>query len=1620
MIRAALSALMMLAGLFLTYGAMMFSPNVAGFFGTSLFSTMATRFAEPFILHYGSGVWFWALVLFRSGPTLLKGLPVKTLLMRFFSIHGAAFCIGLLAMLLSGDISYQMGGVVGVLLVRTLVSIAPAMVWMPMAVVLLFLALNGASSLPFKMIQFFAKMFKGKPQPVLAEVPYIAEESEAQDFYEEDKGVVEYDSFAAEEVPFMNNDSLAPFIEESSPRVSRVLPSDVPSFLRDTHVDLVPKDFIYEPPANHFYEVANYNIEEMAPIEEELVELDDAPKNKGNYQFISDPENFDETDDATVFHIPAAPEGSGYLNTTPVPQGLYHVSPLAKLTIDPNISTDEAAPDPYITRRMDNLTIERDGERLPPIHHAVENSAYIKSFNIDTREEEPVSVAQPMYDENGILMEEQEKVAEPIIVKGEKRLVDVRRLILPEDPTTAVNNESISLPQNTLTPEEMELVNLADKEQHSHLQDQEELRQKLSEKMKELAKAYQGSDTGFTPVTEDELVEKIIDTDKLTPEEITLIAQAEQLQKKHEDEVSKFKQKLAKKMEKLSQTYQVGASYHAFNPNDIVDFLNDEIASFRSPPPVVEEAPKQAPLPTALATPDEEEALLEDFIIPNPGEGLPEHHSAAPKEEEELAPDTLPPINYNNDALFAPFPSQNFPEMAEITDLPPIDSNNEPQKPLIEINDKINIDELLEKSLREPKYASEEEEEEPSDAFSAISFSEIISNPPIFDEKIKKEDDLKHIAPLNSLTTSEEVKSVEKQPETEKSAIKEEPRELPSDYFYQLSEEDIQNITVKEENITKEQVKEEPRELPSDYFYQLSEEDIQNIAVKEENITEEQVKEEPRELPSDYFYRLSDHSSYYPPSLLNDPEEPHTNMNDEISLNPPSDMSFNYTLQEKQENNTDKSEYFSLNSPTSPSFSYIPSDSLDVYDEEMAPKPLPTFEIPPMDPFEVAINHFETESKGQSPAYKLDDTIVEENSSIFSFEDLIDEPLNDEVEIKEETTPKLEEETLNDEIEIKEETTPKLEEETLNDEIEIKEETTPKLEEETFNDEIEIKEETTPKLEEEISHITHILDNNVSYPRAIVDNYSNKGKKDENDELAPEEAALMPRFLREDAPKLSVSTEKSENSVEKDKKKPIFPNSEELVPNTDHIDPLEEEDEIESMIQTIERTFESFNISMKVVDFSRGPSITRFELDPPSGLKLRTVRNLQDDIALQLGISNIRIISPVEGRSYIGIEVPNTLRRSFMLKQFIEDKTFSQSDAALPLILGMDVGGNKISSDLASLPHLLVAGTTGSGKSVYINALISGLLFRRSSEDLKFIMIDPKMVELEPYNGIPHLLAPIITKPEEAMAALEWAVQEMDRRYRLLSEMGVRNIKEYEGLTAKADAEGTWEHLPYIVIIVDEFANLMLRAPKDTEKHISRLAAMARAVGMHLVVATQRPSVDVVTGVIKANFPCRIAFRVSSKIDSRTILDRNGAESLLGKGDMLYISPDYIEAERMQSPFVPGTDVEMVVKAVKRNGPPDYTIDFEEILARQEQSDDGDKSMTDALSDPLFAEVLRYAVDSGEISASGIQRRFRVGYNRASRLIETLKDQRIITPPTSAGKGWQVIISKDEIINFID
>lgn len=436
----------------------------------------------------------------------------------------------------------------------------------------------------------------------------------------------------------------------------------------------------------------------------------------------------------------------------------------------------------------------------------------------------------------------------------------------------------------------------------------------------------------------------------------------------------------------------------------------------------------------------------------------------------------------------------------------------------------------------------------------------------------------------------------------------------------------------------------------------------------------------------------------------------------------------------------------------------------------------------------------------------------------------------------------------------------------------------------------------------------------------------------------------------------------------------------------------------------LEETLNSFGVDAKVMQVSKGPSVTRFEVQPSPGVKVSKIVNLSDDIALGLAAAGVRIEAPIPGKSVIGIEVPNKVLTPVYLREVIESKEFKNSKSNLCFCLGKDIGGNCIVSDLTKMPHLLIAGATGSGKSVCINTMIISLLYKYSPDQVKLLMIDPKVVELSVYNGIPHLLIPVVTAPKKAAGALNWAVQEMDRRYKLFADNGVRNIEGYNELVKKGNNES---ELPFVVMIIDELADLMMVCPNEIEDYIGRLAQMARAAGMHLVIATQRPSVDVITGVIKANIPSRISFAVSSQIDSRTILDSSGAEKLLGKGDMLFYPVGESKPVRIQGAFIAEKEVENVVKFIKDNqGEPQYEDRImEEIDTNTEVKDDD--------CDELLHEAIRIVIDAGQASASLVQRRLRVGYNRAARIIEQMEERGIISGRDGT-KPRQILVDKDE------
>ena len=428
----------------------------------------------------------------------------------------------------------------------------------------------------------------------------------------------------------------------------------------------------------------------------------------------------------------------------------------------------------------------------------------------------------------------------------------------------------------------------------------------------------------------------------------------------------------------------------------------------------------------------------------------------------------------------------------------------------------------------------------------------------------------------------------------------------------------------------------------------------------------------------------------------------------------------------------------------------------------------------------------------------------------------------------------------------------------------------------------------------------------------------------------------------------------------------------------------------------LQKTLYSFGVSAKVENVSVGPAITRYELKPAEGVRVSKIANLADDIALNLAAETIRIEAPIPGKQAVGIEVPNKEKEAVHLREVLGSDEFKESDSKLTVALGKDVAGNIQLADIAKMPHVLIAGSTGSGKSVCINSIITSIIYKSKPSEVKMVMVDPKVVELSVYNGIPHLLIPVVTDPKKAAGALAWAVQEMDNRYNLFAQKGVRDLKGYNKAIEKEEETGK---LPQIVIIVDELADLMMIAAKDVEESICRLAQKARAAGMHLVIATQRPSVDVITGLIKANVPSRIAFAVSSQVDSRTILDSVGAEKLLGKGDMLFFPSGAPKPMRVQGAFVSDEEVEKIVDFIKQNGTATYSEDIletiengnktdKEIMAESEQEDE---------TDPLLSEAIQTVVETGQASTSFIQRRFKVGYARAGRIIDQMEERGIIS-----------------------
>ncbi len=457
--------------------------------------------------------------------------------------------------------------------------------------------------------------------------------------------------------------------------------------------------------------------------------------------------------------------------------------------------------------------------------------------------------------------------------------------------------------------------------------------------------------------------------------------------------------------------------------------------------------------------------------------------------------------------------------------------------------------------------------------------------------------------------------------------------------------------------------------------------------------------------------------------------------------------------------------------------------------------------------------------------------------------------------------------------------------------------------------------------------------------------------------------------------------------------------------------------ELDSTATRLVEVLRSFGVETKVINISKGPTVTRYELQPSVGVKISKITGLADDIALNLAAAGVRIEAPIPNKAAVGIEVPNKKSGTVTVREILESGEFKNSSSKLTVAMGRDIAGNPVVTDIAKMPHGLIAGATGSGKSVCINSIIMSLLFKSSPDEVKLLMIDPKVVELGVYNGIPHLLVPVVTDPRKASGALGWAVTEMERRYHLFAD---NNVRDLNGFNRLCELDCELQKLPQIVIIIDELADLMITAPGEVEDSINRIAAKARAAGMHLLIATQRPSVDVVTGVIKANIPTRIAFSVSSQTDSRTILDMGGAEKLLGRGDMLFNPISASKPSRIQGCFVSDEEVEAVVDYIKNNGKSNYSDEIQteiDRLAVQDKKSKGSDFSDGGLDeeDTMLNDAIRVVVELGQASTSLLQRKLKLGYSRAARIIDQMEERGVIGP-YEGGKPRQILITKDELM----
>lgn len=533
--------------------------------------------------------------------------------------------------------------------------------------------------------------------------------------------------------------------------------------------------------------------------------------------------------------------------------------------------------------------------------------------------------------------------------------------------------------------------------------------------------------------------------------------------------------------------------------------------------------------------------------------------------------------------------------------------------------------------------------------------------------------------------------------------------------------------------------------------------------------------------------------------------------------------------------------------------------------------------------------------------------------------------------------------------------------------------------------------ETARPIDESIVHKDEVKSEQVMEEKGDNQEGSRKKKMPFNVIMTPRDKKLL--------------REKEEQRLAREKAK-AEPNGKSKLPSLDLLNNadgtvIKDQAWIDDQSQKLTQTLSEFNVNAKVVNVVQGPTVTRFEIQPELGVKVSKVRNLSDDIKLNMAARDIRIEAPIPGKNAIGIEIPNKVSSPVGLAEIFKTSQFKNSQSPLTIGLGLDIAGHPVVTDINEMPHGLIAGATGSGKSVCINSILISLLYKATPEEVRLLLIDPKMVELAPFNDIPHLVSPVITDVKAATQALSWAVEEMELRYQKFVNTGSRDIKRYN---QKMVEQGESEKMPYLVIVIDELADLMMLAPQDVEDSISRIAQKARACGIHLILATQRPSVDVITGLIKANIPTRIAFSVASQIDSRTMIDQNGAERLLGKGDMLFVESGARHPVRIQGAFVSDKEIERITTEVKKYHTTNYLFEQDDLLEKIEQEDNEDE---------LYDEVVEFVLDRKSASTSLLQRQFRMGYNRAARLVDDLESNGIISGQNGS-KPRTVLVSKDE------